>query len=150
MNTNEEQKKVTTTLEDNIIDIPVPDTVPESIEENQIVTPIPEVKVDEHQIEEKNDNPMVEKSTEDEKVTGKSLAPLIIIFTIFIISIIGLPYIDDLIALINPKPTEEEIVSEPDNVINPIPSPTLSPTPSITPTPFPTTVPSEIIDNLTQ
>jgi len=147
MNSNEEQTKVTTNLEANIIDIPVPDNIPEINQLNQTITPIPEVQVKEYQTEEKNNNPMVENNQEDEKVTGKSLAPLIIVFTIFIVSIIGLPYIDDLIALINPKPTEEEVLpSNPENTNAPTPIET----PIVTPTPSATTVPSEIIDELTQ
>lgn len=142
---NQVPEKKTTSLEDNIIEIPVPvsttiepiitTTVMPDFNEKIEVSPLPEVNiVDEQHTEQTNNSPMVEQEIDDGTINPKGVVPVFIVFGLFIISIIVLPYISD---YINAK-KEEERNNQPTEIITPTPTvtpnSTLAPTPTTTPT----------------
>lgn len=137
-------EKKTTSLEDNIIEIPVPistpiepinTTVMTTFNEETEVSPLPEVNiVEEQHTEQTNNSPMVEQEIDDGTINPKGVVPVFIVFGLFIISIIVLPYISD---YINAK-KEEERNNQPTEIV---PTPTVTPSP--TTTPLPTSTPSQ-------
>lgn len=130
-------EKQTTSLEDNIIEIAVPISTPIepvtnttaiSHNEKTEVTPLPEVKIVEEHSEGTNDSPMVEKEIDDGTVSSKGVLPVFLIFGIFIISIIVLPYISD---YINEK-KEEERNNQYLETLTPTPTSTATPEETLT------------------
>lgn len=100
-------------LEDNIIDIPIPtdnlnisETIVEPINN---VTPISEIST--NMVKEENkekSNAMVENKNDNDSANNKGFLPVFIIFGFFIILLISFPYISDYINKLDEKRKNEE------------------------------------------
>lgn len=94
------EKKKNTDLQSNIINIEVPEIKEEgvvpTVENPTPIEPTPNSIV----TNQSKDNVMHEKQIDDGTVNGKGVLPVFIIFGLFIVLIIGLPYINDVLSKI--------------------------------------------------
>lgn len=113
-NINQDNNLENNSLESNIININVPEIPAEKVPTMPNPTPIEPVSANIVEKKEKStsDNVMHEKQLDDGTVNGKGLLPVFIIFGLFIVLIIGLPYISDIITKVKSDKEIKQVTEE--------------------------------------